>query len=319
MKEENDGMKLDNPHDKRFKELFGNKKRFLSLLRDCVREPWVNSIEEETLRKSEKSFILQDFSEKEADVVYEAKLNGEKVIFYILLELQSKVDYRMSYRLLLYVVEILRNYYNNADIRERLKKDFKFPVVFPIVFFTGSEQWTVPLQMKDIFSNADKFGEYVLDFKYMLLDAKNYTDDELGKFSSKLLGLILLLEKSKNSLEFYSRVRNHLKEITDFDEEERRILNMCIKILDLAYGYNKNEEIKVLIEKNNVSEVESMLCDVIENAKYEREQLLLEGELRGRLEGKIETARNMLQNMLPIDLIMKCTNLSQEQIENIRV
>ena len=68
-----------------------------------------------------------------------------------MLELQSGVDYRMPYRLLLYIVEILRHYYNNADVRKRDNKDFKFPLVFPIVFFSGKETCTVPLNLRDLF------------------------------------------------------------------------------------------------------------------------------------------------------------------------
>ena len=73
---------------------------------------------------------------------YEATIsNGrQKVIFYVLLELQSRVDYRMPYRLLLYMVEILRHYYNNADVNARKRKKFKFPAVVPIVFFSGKRK-----------------------------------------------------------------------------------------------------------------------------------------------------------------------------------
>ena len=314
--------KIDKPHDKRFKELLSNKKRFLSLLKDCVKQPWVDKIDESMLRKSENSFILQDFSEKEADVVYEAVLDGNKIVFYVLLEHQSRVDYQMPYRLLLYITEILRHYYNNTEPKEREIKEFKFPVVFPIVLFTGSEKWTVPLELKDIFENSEQFGDYVLNFKYLLLDAKGYKDEELKNFSSKLLAIIFLLEKSKTDIEFYSNIRDNLNYIKDFDDEEKRVLNMCIKIMDLAYGYNKSKDIKILIEESQIEEVESMLCDVIENAKYEKEQLfskgVLEGEIKGKIEGKIEVAKTLLTEGIPIELIIRYTGLSREEIDNIR-
>ena len=238
------GNEIDNPHDKRHKELFSNKKSFLSLLRDCVKEPWVYEIDEDNLIKTNNSFILQDFSEKETDIVYEATLNGNKVIFYILLELQSTVDYRMPYRLLLYIVEILRHHYNHADINERDNKDFKFPVVFPIVFFSGKDTWTVPLNLSDMFANPDVFGNYVLNFEYMLVNAKGYDNEVLKNFSSKLLGVILMLEKVKNDLEFYGVIRDNLDLIEYFDDEEKRILNLCVKIIDVAYGYNKSDDIR---------------------------------------------------------------------------
>ena len=106
--------KTDDPHDKRLKELFWNKEAFISLLKDCVKADWINDLDEDSLRLCPHSFILQDFNKKEADIVYEATIkNGkEKVVFYVLLENQKAVDYRMPYRLLLYIVEILRFYYN---------------------------------------------------------------------------------------------------------------------------------------------------------------------------------------------------------------
>ncbi len=320
-----------NPHDKRYKELFSHKKSFISLLKDCVKKQWVNDLDEESLTKTDNSFILQDFSEKEADVVYEAKLNGRTVVFYILLELQSSVDYLMPYRLLLYIVEILRHYYNNADVNKRDNKDFKFPVVFPIVFFSGKETWNVPLNLRDIFTNAEMFGNYALDFEYILVNAKGYDNESLKKFSSKLLGTILRLEKARNDLEFFSGIQDNLEYIGDFDEEEMRIFNLSIKLLDMAYGYNKGNDIKELLNENKIKEADRILCDIIEYAKHEKEELIAEGKSqglseglseglskglsKGRLESLLEVAKAMLAKKYPIDTIIELTKLSRKQIE----
>jgi len=183
----------------------------------------------------------------------------------------------MPYRLLLYIVEILRHYYNHADVNERDNKDFQFPVVFPIVFFSGKDTWTVPFNLRDMFSNHGSFGNYVLNFEYMLVNAKGYDDDTLRNFSSKLLGLILMLEKAKNDVEFYSSIRDNLDSIETFDNEEKRVLSLCIKIMDIAYGYNKGEDIQRLLSENQIQEVDKMLCDVIEYAKVEKEELISQG------------------------------------------
>jgi predicted transposase YdaD len=312
---EQDACRPTSPHDKRHKELFSNKKSFLSLLKDCVKEPWVNEIDEDSLTKTTNSFILQDFSEKEADVVYEAKINGSTVVVYVLLELQSHVDYRMPYRLLLYIVEVLRYYYNHADVTERDKKSFMFPTVFPIVFFSGKDTWTVPLNLRDMFANAEMFGQYALNFEYMLVNAKGYDNESLKKFSSKLLGITMLLEKTRNDVEFFSSIRENLEDIEDFDAEEKRILSLCIKLMDMAYGYNKGNDIKILLEENKIQEVDKMLCDIIEYAKHEKEELLAQGEFKKAL----AVAKKMLAKQYPIDIIMELTKLSRKQIEDIDI
>ena len=94
------------PHDKGYKQLLSNKKTFLELIRTFVREDWAKEIDEDDLVLVNKSYILQDFSEKEADVVYRLRTREDDVIFYVLLELQSTVDYTMPFRLLLYMTEI---------------------------------------------------------------------------------------------------------------------------------------------------------------------------------------------------------------------
>ncbi|PTQ55691.1 MAG: putative transposase [Candidatus Carbobacillus altaicus] len=97
---------LHYPHDKGYKFLLSSKQAFLDLLRSFVPQDWVRQIDEAHLFRPDKSYILQDFKDKEADLVYLFKRAEEddqpEVIFYILMELQSTVDYQMPYRLLLY-------------------------------------------------------------------------------------------------------------------------------------------------------------------------------------------------------------------------
>jgi len=301
---------INNPHDIRYKELFGNKTHFLSLLKDCVKPVWLDELDADSLRKSEKSFILQDFSEKESDIVYESKINGTTVIFYILLELQSSVDFEMPYRLLLYMTEILRQYRNASNEKDREKKDFRLPAVFPIVFFSGSGQWTAPTSFKQVLANYEKFGGYILDFEYVVIDVKGYTKEDLKKFSSRLLGTILMLEKSKNDIEFYEYLRENINEIRGLNKEDRRILNVCVKIMDVAYGYNQEAKIKEIFESNQIREVDSMLVDIIETAKKEKKELIEKG--------KLEAAKDFLEIGESVEKVAKTLKLPIEKVQKIK-
>ncbi len=79
------------PHDTGYKYLLSSKKAFLQLLRSFVQAGWAEGVDEASLIRVDKSFILQDFKNKEADLVYRAKLKDKEVIFYVLMELQSTV------------------------------------------------------------------------------------------------------------------------------------------------------------------------------------------------------------------------------------
>ena len=134
-----------------------------------------------------------------------------------------------------------------------------------------------------------------------------------GIFSSKLLGLVLMLEKAKNDIEFYSRIRDNLNFIETFDNEEKRILSLCIKITDIAYGYNKSDYIQILLSESQIQEVDGMLCDMIEYAQIEKEEL----RSQGRLDKALEVAKNLLKMNMPLEKIMEATGLTAKEIEEL--
>ena len=66
---------INNKHDTGYKYLLSVKRVFLQLLKSFVDKSWVNDIDEDNVENINKSFILQDFKGKEADLVYKVKIN----------------------------------------------------------------------------------------------------------------------------------------------------------------------------------------------------------------------------------------------------
>ena len=298
---------VQNPHDTRLKELFRNKEAFISLLKDCVKPEWVDSLDIDSLKRSDTSFILQDFKKKEADIIYEATINNGKVIFYLLLELQNKVDHRMPYRLMLYIVEILRQYYNNADEKERLRKNFKFPAVIPIVFFSGNEKWTVPTNLREMFNAHECFGDYLIDFNYTLVDTNGYDENSVKDFQSRLLKVMMMFESVTSSSELYSMIRKHENDIKQFNDEEIRIIDAAISILR---GMHESSNIHA---PNNAQDsvakkgVNNMLAKVVANEKKRLRQLKKQIREETREEEKSETARTLLDMGMSVEQVAQAT------------
>jgi hypothetical protein len=82
---------LKNPNDKGYKYLLSKEKFFLEMLDTFVNAGWVSQIDAQSITRIDHSYILPDFSGREADLVYWLKIKGQEVIFYLLLELQSTV------------------------------------------------------------------------------------------------------------------------------------------------------------------------------------------------------------------------------------
>ena len=132
----------NNIHDKTYKDLFSNKETFLNLIQSFVSDTWGKKLTKDNLVLVNKSYILSDYEEQESDIVYKANFNGNDVYFYVLLEFQSSVDFRMPIRLLLYMIEIWREKLKNTKLNEFKRKSFRLPAIVPIVLYNGKNKWT---------------------------------------------------------------------------------------------------------------------------------------------------------------------------------
>jgi len=186
--------KVHHPHDSGYKHLLTSKKAFLQLIKSFIKHGWAEQIDEASLELVDRTFVLQDFRDKEADIVYRAKLKDRDVIFYVLMELQSKVDFLIPYRLLLYMNEIWRSTFKDIPINEAERKDFRLPAIIPIVLYNGKAQWTVPLSFKETLDSYQLFGEYLVDFRYFLINVHEYSEEELMELSN-LVSVVFMLDQ----------------------------------------------------------------------------------------------------------------------------
>ena len=213
---------VDKPHDTGYRYLLKSKKAFVQLLRSFIKGGWAKQVDEADLFLLDKSFILQDFQNKEADIVYQAKIKDRDVIFYVLLELQSSVDFQMPYRLLLYMTEIWRDIMKNTEAKTAERKDFRLPVIVPIVLYNGENKWTAPLNFKEYLNGYELFGEHVLDFRYSLVNVHEYDEDELLELEN-LLGAVFLLDQCKNFIEIIKCLKKLAKILGKLNKVEFRL------------------------------------------------------------------------------------------------
>ena len=89
-------------HDKIFKELLDDKKEFINFIKTYVGD----EIElKEDIEKYNRKFINTNFKVRESDIIYKIK---DKEIF-IIVEQQSRIDYKMPRRMTEYCVEVIRS------------------------------------------------------------------------------------------------------------------------------------------------------------------------------------------------------------------
>lgn len=304
---------INNIHDKSYKDLYSNKEIFLDLAKQMLKAPWTKDLNEDNLVLVDKEYILLDYQENESDIVYRADLNGKEVIFYILLEFQASVDYRMPLRLLFYINEIYREHTKNLQQKDKKnKKGFNVPAVIPIVLYNATQKWKVPRYFKDIVKNNELFGENIISFKYELFDVNHqYSKEELIKNNS-ITSAIFLLDQKVEPLEFISRIKAIALEFSRLTDNQKNILKHWIK--NTTEKAIADEAIEIL--NSNREGVEVMVA----NNAFMIEEMKAKAEKEGIKEGKVEILVKILRKKfgaLPQEYENKIRKSSEEVIDRI--
>jgi len=287
--------KVHQPDDKVLKALLQSKKAFMQLLRYFLSEDWAKHIEEHSLLRIDKSFILQDFAGKEADILYRCRLDGQEVVFYVLLELQSTVDQQMPWRLLQYMVEIWRSLLKDEDDARKRTQGFRLPAVIPIVLYNGSPVWTAKLNFREYQDRHELFDHCLLDFKYMLVDVKRWDTEKLKTFGG-VLPLALRLDDSKNSLDLLTRLESSMDALSQLSEDEVGLIqSYLLRILAPMVKGTAKEAVQRWAK--DLTGGPDMISNAAVNIRraYNRQMKLERQE--GRQEGRQEIQQSIIGSM----------------------
>lgn len=189
----------DKKHDKIFKDILQNKKemaKFITHFMNC-------KVKSEELELYNVNYITKDFKYKQADIVY--KIKGKEI--YYLVEHQTKVDYSMSYRILNYCVEIMRSVLGSKEIN---RIGCKYPIVIPIVLYTGNQKWTASIAFSENQVEEGGSDEKLIEAKYKLIDVNKYQIEELLE-ESTMIANAMILEKCKNNEEVLKSIKEIVK------------------------------------------------------------------------------------------------------------
>ncbi|NNU78386.1 Rpn family recombination-promoting nuclease/putative transposase [Clostridium estertheticum] len=321
---------LNNIHDKSYKDLFSTNDAFLSFVNTFIQGEWVDKLEKDKLILVDKSYILSDYEELESDIVYNATIGEQNIIFYVLLELQSSVDHSMPIRLLMYMVELWREILRNSEKKEIKRKSYRLPAIVPIVLYNGTKKWTCARNFKDIINESQLFGDNILDFKYILVDINSYSKEYLYEFKN-IAAAIFLLDQDINAMEFLERLKNIVINFSNLTSEEKLLLKGWIKnttnsdeiydmnkLVDDIFNESKKEEVEIMV--SNASNIFGKLkSDGIKEGKKEGKAELLITQLKKRFNGLSDYYTDKIRS-LPEGVIDKIAAdiFDLEKVEDIK-
>ena len=305
---------INNEHDKIFRKILDNKQEAANFINKTLNLK--KKIKPEQLEKYNCSFITEKLQNRESDVIYKIK---DKKIF-ILIEHQTKIDYKMPYRILEYEYELIRS---ENDYKGLGTKNYKIPAVIEIVLYTGKQKWNVKKYIEEVQEKLEGYEEIKLA-KYDVVDVNDFSKEELIKEKS-FLSKAMLIEKAKDNKEIIKYLEEIITEINEneeiYAEEIKQLFTIMInQILRIKIGNEKAEEFIKNIKKGKGGKRKMMT--VFETIEQDNKRIFRrgkkEGIIQGEINGKLKVIKNMLKENLPIDLISKITGISQQEINKMK-
>lgn len=233
------------------------------------------------------------------DLGFFVKKNGETK-FVILVEEQSQWNPNITCRLLGYLCETLKKYVSETKQRVHGWKRIKLPEIELYVIYAGDED--VP----DVVSFRDDFfdGNCPVDLKVKIIK-----DSGTDTIISQYIGFCKVLNEQK-------------KIYGDSIEVVKATIRICIERGYLAdYLIEHSKEVVTMMAElfdENLLRKEDDIASREEARNEGRIEGIAEGKIEGKLEANAETALNMLKKNLSDDIILDCTGISAETLENLK-
>ena len=328
VKEENEKYKtnaqINKKHDKLFKEILSDKKEAVNFINHYLN---LNLLEDD-IEKYEKEFRTEELYNIEADVVYKIK---NKNVF-ILIEHQSSVDLKMSYRILSYKNAIVDSAIDRKRLRE---KSYKIPKVIAMVLYTGKRQWH-KLSIKDIEEQIEGYEENAGE--YNLIDANEFSREKLLE-DNLITSKAMLIEKSQNKEELYKNIEDvinnqkkngnfdnwQLEKLVQYELAETEDKEIISKFIEKIKNIGRNDEImtnasRIINREIRKSKKEGIEIGWNQGIIRGQEEGQIEGKVEGKAEGKAEgiaLVAKRLKGKMHIKDISQITGLSEKEIEQL--
>ena len=192
------------------KDVFDNPVLCAQFLRDNFDIPLLKNVQPEDIEDISERFHPYLGTEFEADSVKKIRIlgigkqkdtmnrkNAEPDFLVSLIDHKSLVDYDVAMQLLRYMMCIWTEYRKEMEVRQEgitIRKDFRYPVILPIVYYEGEAEWTAARDFHDRIGRGEEFRKWVPDFRYELVNVCAYSNEELLKREDEM-SLIMLLNK----------------------------------------------------------------------------------------------------------------------------
>jgi predicted transposase/invertase (TIGR01784 family) len=293
--------KINQAHDAYGKEALSRKEVATDFLKGHLPQELLARIDLASLELTKGDFA-DDFFQYHNDITYKAKIDHQEGLIYFSIELQGKPEELMAFRMLCYLVWLLKTYLKQN------KGAKKLPLVLPICLYHGPKKYPFSNSIYDCFQQAAIARKYQLCERFMLWDLNNFSSEELLNHGSA--SFFQTLYKASHT--------------GDFSQLVQRFSPEFLSTLASSYLYSSARYISDQSDATKGEEALKLLADSITNADKQRlimsysDKLRQEGIEQGMQQGmqqeKLGIARTMLKGKEPKEKVVKFTGLTKQEL-----
>lgn len=158
---------MNSRRDTVYKQLFSHPEIVRDLVVGLLPADWAQSLAVGTFERVNASYTSDEGKLRHQDVVWRARIGGEWVYVYVLLEFQSRSDKWMALRMQVYIGLL----YQELVTQRKLSKYGKLPPVLPIVLYHGHRPWRAATELAQLMLPAPAGLErFQANQQYLLID-----------------------------------------------------------------------------------------------------------------------------------------------------
>ena len=210
--------KVQNPHDKFFKDTFSNPLVTRDFIENYLPESILKMVDLSELEIQSGSHVDEELSELFSDILFRTKINQREGYLYFLFEHKSYPDRMVPLQLLTYMVRIW-----NRNVNKKL--DTHIPMIIPMVVCHGETKWKISPMFSDLILDFDILPEEVKqvipNYRYLLYDLSQFSDEDIKGKAELMITLSVARDIFKKSgEEFMETIFKAARALEELDENE---------------------------------------------------------------------------------------------------
>jgi hypothetical protein len=305
--------------DNSVKSVLAEPELFVEFLRDFVPVEILKDVAPEDIEDVSERLLSLVSEQKDGDTIKRINLKDGKPLFVIaIVEHESKVNFRASFKMLLYIALILNDYEKEvnkkaseeagADRKVTMTKDFKYPPVLPIIFYDGEDEWTAETNFLHRTEMYDIFEKYIPKFEYELVSLKKYSFTDLADFGDTL-SLFMMVDKLQTAEafdEFRNLTETHIERISSMNVPPHlknllvNVITVLLRRIDVP-----QIEIETLVKRIDERGISEMLA--IENYSVQATRREAKEEAERELKSAVRALYDKGSTVAEIATILKAT------------